>query len=335
MIKRLFGKTADGKDVYSYVLYNGKIALTLLSLGATVQSVKYDGRDIVLGYDTVAEYEKNDGYLGAVIGRYANRISGASFKIGKKKYNLSANEGQNSLHGGNFGFDKVLWQEDESSENSITLKYFSPDGEEGYPSGLIVTVKYYIDDCVFGVRYTAVSNGDTPVNLTNHTYFNLYEEGTIGEQFLTLYADKYTPVGKSMLPIGSVLPVKGTPMDFTLVKRIGRDIDSDDEQMVIGDGYDHNFIINGNGFRKFVEVSSPKAGIKMTGYTDNDCVQFYTGNKLTTRKGKKDNLIARRGGYCFETQGYPNAVNQPNFPSPILKKGEVYRTVTEFRLEKY
>ena len=124
-------------------------------------------------------------------------------------------------------------------------------------------------------------------------------------------------------------------MDFTLVKRIGRDIDSDDEQMVIGDGYDHNFVINGNGFRKFVEVSSPKAGIKMTGYTDNDCVQFYTGNKLTTRKGKKDNLIARRGGYCFETQGYPNAVNQPNFPSPILKKGEVYRTVTEFRLEKY
>ncbi len=130
MIKRLFGKTADGKDVYSYVLYNGKIALTVLSLGATVQSVKYDGRDIVLGYDTVAEYEKNDGYLGAVIGRYANRISGASFKIGKKKYNLSANEGQNSLHGGNFGFDKVLWQEDESSENSITLKYFSPDGED-------------------------------------------------------------------------------------------------------------------------------------------------------------------------------------------------------------
>ena len=197
MIKRLFGKTANGEDVYAYTLYNGIIAVTALSLGATVQSVKFCGRDLVLGYDTVAEYLSNDGYLGAVVGRYANRIAGASFKLGTKRYKLTANSDGNTLHGGNFGFDKAIWSEDSATENSVTLKYYSCDGEEGFPGNLLTTVKYYIDNDIFGIEYVAVSDGDTPVNLTNHTYFNLYEEGGIEDQFLTIYADKFTPIGKS------------------------------------------------------------------------------------------------------------------------------------------
>lgn len=335
MIKRLFGKTANGEDVYAYTLYNGIIAVTVLSLGATVQSVKFCGRDLVLGYDTVAEYLSNDGYLGAVVGRYANRIAGASFKLGTKRYKLTANSDGNTLHGGNFGFDKAIWSEDSATENSVTLKYYSCDGEEGFPGNLLTTVKYYIDNDIFGIEYVAVSDGDTPVNLTNHTYFNLYEEGGIEDQFLTIYADKFTPIGKSLIPTGEIRSVSNTPMDFTLVKRIGRDIDNDDEQLYFAGGYDHNFVINGRGFRKFAEVSSPKAGIKMTGYTDNVGVQFYTGNFLTFRAGKGGKPITRRGGFCLETQDFPNAINQPNFPSPIIGKGYTYHTVTEFRFEKY
>ncbi len=335
MIKRLFGTTSNGKEVYAYTLDNGVISVTVLSLGATVQSLVFNGRDVTLGYDTVKEYEQNDGYVGAVLGRYAGIISDASFRINGKKYGLYANSGRDTLNGGNNGFDKAIWKLKSYSGNSVSLIYYSHDGEEGFPSNLLVTMTYYVDGAIFGMECSAVSDGDTPVNIVNNVYFNLYREGVIDDQFLTIYADKYNPIAKNLAPTGEIAFVKDTPFDFTLVKRIGRDIDVDDEQIYLASGYNHNFIINGNGYRKFAEVSSPKSGVKMTGYTDNFGVGFYTGNLLTLRKGKGNNVIDRRGGFCLVTQNFPNAVNQRHFPDPLLKNGQLYRTITEYKFEKY
>ena len=196
-------------------------------------------------------------------------------------------------------------------------------------------VRYSVEGDKLIITYTAVSDNDTVVNLTNHTYFNLYEEGYTEDQFVTLYADNFTPVDKSLIPTGQIISVKDTPMDFTVIKRIGKDIEEEYEQLILAGGYDHNFIINGEGLRKFAEVCSPKSGVKMVGYTDNYGVQFYTGNFLTERMGKNGRMIGRRGGFCLETQNFPNAVNEPEFPSPILKKGDVYHTVTQFEFSDY
>lgn len=335
MEKRLFGILDHGKKVYAYTLQNEKISLTVLDYGATIQSVVFDGTDVVLGYDTLSEYALNDGYLGAVVGRVANRISGSSFKLNGKKYDLYANDGKNSLHGGKIGFDKVVWTVAEVYENSITFQYLSPDKEEGYPGNLLVKVKYYIKESGIGIEYGATSDEDTVINLSNHTYFNLYDEGLAEDQFLTLYADKFTPVGNGLIPTGDILPVRNTPFDFTLIKRIGKDIEENDQQLKIAGGYDHNFVINGSGFRKFAEVSSPKSGIKMLCYTDQPGVQFYTANFLSDRACKRGGRMSRRGGFCLETQNFPDAINKPQFPSAVLKKGELYHTVTEFDFINY
>lgn len=334
MQKSLFGRLPDGREVYSYSISSGELSLEVIEYGATIRSLEYKGQDVVLGYDDLKAYLNYDGCLGAVVGRYANRIGGASFKLNGKRYDLNANDGKNTLHGGLMGYDKVLWELEELTETSVGLKYFSPDGEEGFPGGLLVGVKYSVDGGKLTISYTAVSDEDTVVNLSNHTYFNLYPDGYIEDQFLTLYADYFTPIDKTLIPTGELRSVKDTPMDFTLIKRIGKDIDEEYDQLMLAGGYDHNFVINGEGMRKFAEVSSPKSGIKMIGYTDNYGVQFYTGNFLTDRlcKGRR---VERRGGFCLETQNFPNAVNCDKFPSPVLKKGEVYRTETKFEFIDY
>ncbi len=335
MEKRLFGVLDCGKKVYAYTLKNEKISLTVLDYGATIQSLTFEDRDVVLGYDTLEGYVNNDGYLGAVVGRVANRISGSSFKLNGKKYSLYANDGKNSLHGGKIGFDKVVWAVADIYSNSITFQYLSPDKEEGYPGNLLVKVKYYVKENGVGIEYGATCDEDTVINLSNHTYFNLYDEGLAEDQFLTLYADKFTPVGNGLIPTGDIVPVRNTPFDFTLIKRIGKDIEENDAQLKIAGGYDHNFVINGEGFRKFAEVSSPKSGIKMLGYTDQPGVQFYTANFLTERVGKRGKKMTRRGGFCLETQNFPDAINKPQFPSSVLKAGDFYHTVTEFEFVNY
>ena len=335
MVKRLFGKLADGEEVYAYTLDNDRVSFTVLSYGATLQSLIFDGRDVVLGYDTLYSYVNNDGYLGAVVGRYANRIGGASFKLNGKRYDLARNDKKNTLHGGKIGFDKVVWKVAETYSNSITFEYLSSDGEEGFPANLLVKVKYYLKDAGLGIIYSAVSDGDTVVNLTNHSYFNLYSEGMVEDQFLTLKCKYYTPVDKSLITTGDIASVNNTPFDFTLVKRIGKDIDENNEQLKIAGGYDHNFVIEGEGFRTFAEVSSPKSGIKMICSTDQPGVQFYTANFLTNRMGKNGKVMDKRGGFCLETQNFPDAVNKKQFPSAILKAGELYQTRTEFDFMNY
>lgn len=335
MQKSLFGNLPSGRNIDMYIIGNDDIKAKILTYGATLQSLIFKGRDVVLGYDELDGYLNNDGYLGAVVGRYANRIGGASFRLNGKRYDLNANDGKNTLHGGITGYDKVVWEVESADDTSISLKYFSPDGEEGFPAGLLVGVRYSVEGDKLIITYTAVSDNDTVVNLTNHTYFNLYEEGYTEDQFVTLYADNFTPVDKSLIPTGQIISVKDTPMDFTVIKRIGKDIEEEYEQLILAGGYDHNFIINGEGLRKFAEVCSPKSGVKMVGYTDNYGVQFYTGNFLTERMGKNGRMIGRRGGFCLETQNFPNAVNEPEFPSPILKKGDVYHTVTQFEFSDY
>ena len=325
MEKRLFGVLDCGKKVYAYTLKNEKISLTVLDYGATIQSLTFEDRDVVLGYDTLEGYVNNDGYLGAVVGRVANRISGSSFKLNGKKYSLYANDGKNSLHGGKIGFDKVVWAVTDIYSNSITFQYLSPDKEEGYPGNLLVKVKYYVKENGVGIEYGATCDEDTVINLSNHTYFNLYDEGLAEDQFLTLYADKFTPVGNGLIPTGDIVPVRNTPFD----------LEENDAQLKIAGGYDHNFVINGEGFRKFAEVSSPKSGIKMLGYTDQPGVQFYTANFLTERVGKRGKKMERRGAFCLETQNFPDAINKPQFPFAALKAGDFYHTVTEFEFINY
>lgn len=335
MEKRLFGTLESGKEVYSYTISNGNLSLTAIEYGAILQSLVFRGRDLVLGYDSLGEYVRDDSSMGAVVGRCANRISGASFKINGKKYKLNANDGTNCLHGGKFGFAKVLWELDSVADESVTFRYLSSDVEEGFPGNLLVKVTYRLVGDALKIEYYAVSDKDTVVNLSNHAYFNLYEEGFVEDQFVTLYADEYTPVGKNLIPTGEILPVANTPFDFTLVKRIGKDIDEKDEQLDMARGYDHNFVIRGSGMRCFAEVSSPKSCIKMSCYTDQPSVQFYTANSLTERTGKGGKIIGRRGAFCLETQNFPDAVNKRRFPSPVLKKGESYITTTIFKFSEY
>ncbi|HBF86062.1 MAG TPA: galactose-1-epimerase [Clostridiales bacterium] len=334
MLKNYFGSMPDGKTVSSYSVGNGIMSLTVLDYGGIIQSLKFNGTDVVLGYNTLSEYASHDGYLGAIVGRYANRIAGGSFKLNKKTYKLYKNDGKNSLHGGQRGLSRVIWNV-EGDDTSITLKYVSPDNEEGYPGNLIVGVKYSLLQNGLAIEYSALSDKDTVINLTNHTYFNFIGGETIENHFVYIDADYYTPVDTKLIPTGEKRLVAGTAFDFRCAKSIGRDIGADDEQLKIAGGYDHNFVLRGTGFRKFAELSSAKAGITMTGFTDSPGVQFYTGNFLSPRIGKNGNKIIRRGGVCFETQSFPDSVHHPEFPSTELKAGELYHTVTEFRFSKF
>lgn len=334
MLKSYFGRLPNGKEIYSYAVSNGAISLTVLDYGGIIQSLKYCGNDVVLGYNTIGEYLDNDGYLGAIIGRYANRISGGSFRLNKKTYRLFKNDGGNTLHGGAGGFSGVVWDVT-GDDASITLKYLSPDREEGFPGNLLTGVKYYLTENGVGIEYTALCDKDTVVNLTNHSYFNLIGGETIENHFLLIDADYFTPVNSALVPTGELRPVSGTVFDFRCAKSIGRDIEENDPQLKIAGGYDHNFVLRKDGFRKVAELSSAKAGIEMDVYTDRPGMQLYTGNFLTGRMGKNGKKIMKRGGVCFETQSYPDSVNHPEFPSTELKAGEMYHTVTEYRFHKY
>jgi len=339
--KRLFGKTKDDLDVYAYTLKNNQgNCITFLNYGATVQSIVIKDtsgtdRDICLGYNTVSDYENNDGYLGACIGRVGNRIGKGQFILNGVSYQLALNDGENHLHGGIKGFDKHIFDV-EISGDSITFSRLSPDSEENYPGNLKVAVSYtFDDDNQFILDYHAVSDQDTIINLTNHTYFNLSGEndGDITDHLLQLDAASLTANDKACLPTGEIWPVENSAFDFRRPKAIGKDINCNEQQLINAGGYDHNFVLDGQGMRQIAVVSSPKTGLAMEVYTDKPGVQFYSGNFLTGQTGKSGIPYVKRSGFCLETQYFPNAMACKDFPSPILRAGEKYHFTTVYKFK--
>lgn len=336
--KKEFGET-DGKKVYLYTLTNKKgDKVSISSYGGIVTSwISPDknghNSSIVLGFDSLAGYLAKPPYFGALIGRYGNRIANGHFKLGDSTYTLATNNGKNALHGGLKGFDKVVWDVVASdSVPALTLTYKSKDGEEGYPGNLDVTVKYTLtDDNELRIEYNATTDKPTPINLTNHSYFNLTGDASnnILSHKLVLKADAYTPVDSTLIPTGVIQPVQGTPFDFRTATAIGARIDS------VPGGYDHNFVLNskGSSFQEVAILTDSVSCRMLTVSTDQPGIQFYTGNfldgKFSTSDGKQ---IGKHAALCLETQHFPDSPNQPSFPSTILKPGEQYHTVTVYKL---
>jgi len=295
--------------------------------------------DVVLGFDQPAQYwaDPPPPYFGSIVGRYGNRIAKGQFSIAGKTYKLATNNGPNHLHGGNRGFDKVLW--DMSTKNtpqgsSVVFARTSPDGEEGYPGNLRVTVTYTLTEKnELIVDYRATTDKATPVNLTQHSYFNMAGEGSgdiLGQQ-LTINADRYTPVDDTLIPTGELAPVEGTPFDFRQATAVGARINNDHPQLKAGKGYDHNWVLNRKGTAATfaARLSDPKSGRTLEIATTEPGIQFYAGNFLDgTIKGKKGHVYAHRTGLCLETQHYPDSPNQKNFPTTILQPGKVYTSKT-------
>jgi len=339
--KAAFG-TLSGQPVDIFTLRNANgIEVKATNYGAIITSIVTPDKagkrgDITLGFDTFDEYLKNTPFFGALVGRYGNRIAKGTFTLDGKPYTLAVNNGPNHLHGGLKGFDKVLWKgEPVSGKTSVRFTRRSPDGEEGYPGNLDVRVTYTLtDDNELVIDYHATTDKATPVNLTQHTYFNLAGEGDILGHQLMIDADRYTPVDETLIPTGRLAAVAGTPFDFRKPTPIGARIDQNDPQLKNGGGYDHNFVLNskGPGRRLAARVVDPKSGRTLEVSTSQPGVQFYSGNFLDgTVKGKGGRAYQRRTGFCLETQHFPDSPNQPSFPTTILKPGQEYSTQTAFK----
>ena len=329
-----------------FTLTNAKgMEVAITNYGGIIVSVKVPDRagkpgDVVLGFDKLDGYTATPPppYFGALIGRYGNRIGGAKFKLNGTEYTLPKNNGDNCLHGGKRGFDKVVWRAAPAAGGrSLELSYVSPDGEEGFPGNLTVQVTYSLNDNnELGIEYGATTDKLTVVNLTNHSYFNLAGQGEgdiLGHQMM-IAADQFTPVDKGLIPTGELRSVQGTPFDFRQPTAIGARIDADDEQLKFGQGYDHNFVLNrvGKGPELAARVTEPKSGRVMEVMTTEPGVQFYTGNFLDgSIHGKGGKVYARRSGFCLETQHFPDSPNKPSFPSTSLRPGQQYRTATVYR----
>lgn len=332
-----FGKTADGRVVSIYRITDSNGAyVEVLDYGCTLYSICVPDRegnlvDVCLGYDTVAEYETNDGYLGAFIGRYANRIGKGKFTLNGTEYTLAINNGPNHLHGGLKGFDKVVWNTAVASDR-LLFSHVSPDGDEGYPGNLTLSVTYSFENGALTLIYDAVSDADTVVNFTNHCYFNLNGAGTgtAMDLELQIHADAFTESDANCLTTGRVMDVEGTPFDFRTPKTIGQDIEAEDIHLKNGSGYDHNFILRGEGMRDVCVLSSSKTGIVCTTATTQPGIQIYTANFMADRKGKGGTSYTYRDAVCLETQHFPDAVHHDNFPSAVLKKGEEYHQETKY-----
>ena len=335
-----FGMTPGGEPVSIIALENGALSCKILTYGATLHSLLVPDRngdpvDVVLGYDTLSEYMENDGYLGAAVGRFANRIAGARFTLNGKEYPLAANNGPNHLHGGRRGFSHRVWTVEHCAADSVTLSLFSQDGEEGYPGDLHVKVTYTLRGDALTISYHAVSEADTPCNLTNHSYFNLsgHDSGPVLDQTIQMFAQSYTPTDAESIPLGIIAPVENTPMDLRTPVRIGEHIDDAFTQLVQGRGYDHNFVIDGaaNTLRPAAEAHSEKTGITMRVHTTQPGVQLYTANFLPEgRRGKGGCVYGPRHAFCLETQHFPDSPNQPNFPSAILERNAEYQHTAAF-----
>jgi aldose 1-epimerase len=319
------------------------MTVTVIPYGGIITAIRVPDRrgvvdNVVLGFSTPEEYQtKNGPYFGALIGRYGNRIGRNTFVIDDKTYTVGNNDGLNSLHGGHKGFDKQFWTAKQTG-NRLELGLLSPDGEEGYPGNLHVTVIYTLsDDNALHIDYRATTDKTTIVNLTNHSYFNLAGNG-LGDvygQHLQINADAYTPVDKGLIPTGEIVPVSGTPFDFRTPKAVGQDIRSAHPQMVIGSGYDHNFVLNRTDDSSLIlaaRAHDPQSGRVLEVLTTEPGMQFYSGNFLNgSFVGSSGGTYRQSNGMCFETQHYPDAPNQSHFPSTLLKPGEVYASTTVFK----
>ncbi|NND33229.1 MAG: galactose mutarotase [Saprospiraceae bacterium] len=345
--KEPFGQTADGPaDLYTLKNGNG-MTVTITNYGGIIVSILTPDRDgnfddVTLGFDSLADYVEHNPFFGALVGRYGNRIGNASFKIDNIIYEVAANNNGNHLHGGIRGFDKYLWDAEiinQSGADALQLSRRSPDMEEGYPGNLDVTVVYSLDDSnQLSIEYTATSDKKTICNLTNHAYFNLAGQGngTIENHEIMINANHYTPVDEGLIPTGEIATVESTPFDFRTAKSIGDQINSDHPQMKIGSGYDHNFVLNhqpGSGtIQLAAEVYEPTTGRVMKTFTSEPGVQFYTGNFMSGNVvGKGGKTYQRRGGFCLETQHFPDSPNKPEFPSTLLAPGQTYHSTTAYQ----
>jgi aldose 1-epimerase len=339
-----FGTTRDGAAIHIYTLTNQKgVEVRIMNYGGIVVSIKAPDRtgnaaDVVLGFDALAGYLANPSpFFGALVGRYANRIAHAKFTLDGVEYKLEKNDGDNTLHGGTHGLDKFVWTPRELPDGGLQLTVTSKDGDEGFPGNLKVIVVYHLNDSnELKIDYAATTDKDTVINLTNHSYFNLKGAGDgdiLGHQ-ITVKADRFTPVDSGLIPTGELRPVSGTPFDFRNSTVIGAHIGDNDEQLKLGHGYDHNWVLNkkGSELRLAARVEEPSSGRVLEVLTTQPGVQFYTGNFLDgTIHGKGGKVYQRRYGFCLETQHFPDSPNQPKFPSTVLKPGETFHNTTIFR----
>ncbi len=338
-----FGRTPDSREVTAYTLRNATgIAVQVLNYGGLITSLTAPDRsgvfaDIVLGYKVLDGYLNANPYFGALVGRCANRLAGGRFVLHGRKYQLAVNNGPNHLHGGPGGFDKVMWKATPSRDTAaVALSRVSPDGEEGYPGNLSTTVTYTLTDAnQLVLHYHATTDQATPVNLTQHTYFNLAGEGAgdvLGHE-LTISADRYTPVNAAQIPTGELASVEGTPFDFRTPTLIGARIHDAHEQLLFGEGYDQNFVLNatGAGLEPAARVIEPVSGRVLDVATTQPGMQFYSGNRLDgSIAGKRGHVYGRRSGFCLETQHFPDSPNHPQFPTVILEPDEEYSQTTVF-----
>jgi len=345
LTKHTFGKTADGQNVDLYTIRNSRgFEAKITNYGGILVSLKVPDRngkfdDVVLGFNDFNSYIKNDPYFGAIIGRYGNRIAKGRFTLNGVEYKLAVNNGENHLHGGIKGFDKVVWNGVARSTKGgaeIVLTYLSKDGEEGYPGNLNVTVVYRLTNNELRIDYSATTDKDTVTNLTHHSYFNLAGEGNgdILNHLVTINANQFVPIDAGSIPTGELRPVAGTPFDFLKATAIGARIEQDEEQLKLGRGYDHTFVIDGRPgmLRQAATAYEQTSGRVMQVWTTEPGMQLYTGNFLDgTLTGKSGKTYPRRSGFCFETQHYPDSPNQPSFPTTTLKQGQTYKSTTIYR----
>ena len=337
-----FGKISDGRETYLYLLENENgMKVYVSDYGAALIKVLVPDqagnlRDVVLGYDDAAAYERGTASLGATVGRNANRIGGAVVTLNGVDYQLEKNDhGKNNLHSGSDRYNHRLWETTDRAENHVTFRLYSPDGDQGFPGALEMYVTYSLDDSnMLDIHYEAVPDRDTVINMTNHSYFNLNGEGsgTVLGHTLKLDADCFTPADSESIPTGEIRSVEGTPMDFRAEKALGAQIGEDYEPLRFGGGYDHNWVLKNDGkFDKVAELRSGESGIAMEVYTDLPGVQVYTANFLSHEPGKRGAFYEKRDAVCLETQYFPDAVHHENFAQPLCRKGEKYDTHTGYR----
>ena len=343
-MKKEFGTTRNGETASCYILKNSKGMKAVVSdFGAAllklyVPDKNGKSQDVVLGYETLEDYENGGDSVGATVGRVANRIGTGAFELNGKKYELTKNDnGENTLHGGTDFYNKRMWSVKEEDDTHVVFMLVSPDGDQGFPGEVKIEVSYTVtEENELKIHYYAIPDQDTLLNMTNHSYFNLagHNSGPVMDQQVWLAADTYTPADAVSIPTGEILPVAGTPMDFTKMKPIGQDIEVDFEALILGHGYDHNWVLNHEAGVLGIagKAKDPASGRVMEAYTDLPGMQFYTANFLKDeRPGKGGAHYDRRHAFCFETQYYPDACHKPNFPSPILKAGDTYKTTTIYK----
>lgn len=336
--KRLFGHTKNGEEVDCYTLTDDDLSVEILNLGGIIRSfiiqTSKGPKDVALGFDDVEGYETQTGYIGALIGRVANRIGDARFSLNGEGYELVANDGSNCLHSGSSGYDRRIWDV-QTSEDALILTLHDADMNGGFPGNLDAEVRYVVGRSRLNIYYTATCDKDTPINLTNHCYFNLggHDSGSIEKHKISVFGNYITPVDEKLIPTGELMDVSDTPFDLRDRTRIDRGLNSDHPQIILGGGYDHNFVLS----QKPSRAMSPAAVVEYEGLimhclTTQPGIQFYSGNFLSGEKGKGGAIYNKRSGLCLETQSWPDAVNKPSFPDSILRKGGMYSHRTEIAL---